>query len=221
MSLLAWITDEKLDSIVDRLLQRSRDGVRLADQKMQKNVMDPFASLIMSAAMDISEIKPLHDIQCSNSASQAISSAVGSFHQEVLGSVGGFHNHDSDYDLENMDRKIIAEVKNKHNTMNATSRKKVISDLETAVRQKSGKWTAYLVIIVPKTPSRYSTNIVHGQKVSEIDGASFYEMVTGHKTALRDLYAVLQKIILPQHSVRANEELLPSHASILNRSLPA
>ena len=105
--------------------------------------------------------------------------------------------------------------------MNATNRKKVISDLETAVRQKSGKWSAYLVIVIPKTPSRYSTSIVPGQKIYEIDGASFYEMVTDHKTALRDLYAALQKVILPQHSVWANEELHQYHASILNRSLSA
>ena len=219
MSMLPWITDETLESLVDKLLQRSRKGVELADKKMQKNVMDPFASLIMSAAMDISEVKPLYDIQRSNSASQAISSATGSFHQEVLGSVGGFHNHDSGYDLENLDRKIMAEIKNKHNTMNATNRTKVISDLDTAIRQKSGPWTAYLVIMIPRTPLRYSQNIVPGREIYEIDGASFYEIVTGHKTALRDLYTALQQLIFtPSNPV--NKDLWRYCEGILNRSLP-
>ncbi len=46
-------------------------------------------------------------------------SAIGRFHQGVLGGVHGFKNHDAGYDIENKQRKIIAEIKNKYNTMNA------------------------------------------------------------------------------------------------------
>lgn len=85
----------------------------------------------------------LSKVQQINSASIGISSAVGHFHQKILGSVEGFINHNTGYDLECVDRKIIAEVKNKHNTMNEQNRDKVVGDLETALSQKQGDWTAY------------------------------------------------------------------------------
>ena len=65
-----------------------------------------------------------------------MSNAIGTFHQSVLGSVEGWLNHDTGYDLENPSRKLIAEIKNKHNTMNQQNREKVISDLDTALKQK-------------------------------------------------------------------------------------
>ena len=74
--------------------------------------------------------------------------------------------------------------------MNASNREKVISDLDTAVRQKGQGWTAYLVIIVPKKPERFKHH--HGNRaVYEIDGASFYELVTGEANALHDLFEAL------------------------------
>ena len=220
MSRLDWISDDKLEGIVNRLLERSKDGVQESSQRMQKNVMDPFASFVMAAAMDISEPKPLYDIQRGNSASQAISNAVGSFHQEVLGNVSGFNNHDAGYDLECIKKSIIAEVKNKHNTMNAPNRAKVISDLETAVRQKSGKWTAYLVIVVPKKPARYTKKLIPNREVYEIDGASFYEIATSHKTALRDLYDAVENIILDRYPNTATEKVRGYCKAILQNSLP-
>ncbi len=46
---------------------------------------------------------------------------------------------------------MLAEVKNKHNTMNQSNRNQVIDDISTAVRQKGRGWQGYLVTIIPKT----------------------------------------------------------------------
>lgn len=63
------------------------------------------------------------------------------------------------YDLECAEKRILAEIKNKHNTMNKSNRQQVEDDLRTAISQKSGKWDAYLVLIMPRKPQRYVTPI--------------------------------------------------------------
>ena len=91
-----------------------------------------------------------------------------------MSSVRGWADHDASYDIENERLKILAEVKNKHNTMSSKNRKIVVDDLVTAVEIKRG-WRAYLVIVIPKKPQRYRKPIHISKPVFEIDGSSFYE----------------------------------------------
>ena len=77
--------------------------------------------------------------QLASSAMSGISSAIGNFHQEIIGSIAGFENHDAGYDVECPSRQLLAEIKNKHNTMNSTTRDRVLDNLVTAVAQKKKK----------------------------------------------------------------------------------
>lgn len=131
-----------------------------------------------------------------------MSNALGEFHQKVLGGVDGWINHDAGYDLECPARRILAEVKNKHNTMNTSNREKVIGDLDTAVRQKGRGWTGCLVVVVPKRPERYARRITN-REVYETDGASFYHEVTGSPNALHDLFDTLCNELTPSSEITA------------------
>lgn len=193
MSRLSWMADGKLTRILFATLERAQAASDEAEGRMKKNVIDPFSSLISAATFGVTEGNMLSSAQQAESASKGIASAVGSFHQQILGKVEGFRDHDAGYDLECASRQIIAEVKNKHNTMNAANRREVINELETAIRQKSGRWDAFLVIIIPKKPERYRKQI--GKEIYEVDGASFYELATGSRTALHDLYYAVEDII--------------------------
>lgn len=134
---------------------------------------------------------------------------VGNFHKTILGHVKGWRNHDKGYDLENNQRKIIAEIKNKHNTMNVANQQQIENELGTALKQKGANWTAYLVAIIPKTPQRYKKQIVAGRRsLFIVDGASFYEVVTGSPTALHDLYVCLQKRLALSNKMRAHCDTL-------------
>lgn len=190
MDRLAWITDDDLNAAVATLLRSATSSRTKSEQRQQRNVVDPFLSLLIASTFSVQQETTLRSLQNLSSALRGMSNALGRFHQDVLGGVSGWVNHDAGYDLECTDRKLLAEVKNKHNTMNASNREKVISDLDTAVRQKGQGWTAYLVIIVPKKPERFKHH--HGNRaVYEIDGASFYELVTGEANALHDLFEAL------------------------------
>lgn len=141
-----------------------------------------------------------------------MSGALGTFHQSILGSVCGWENHDALYDLKSPERRVVAEVKNKWNTMNASNRRQVESDLAAAVRCLRGNWEAYLVLVIPRKPERYMINI--SNHVIETDGASFYHLVTGFPNAIHDLFDELSLKLAPT-------EAIASYCSkVMSQSLP-
>ncbi len=177
------------------LLHASNQAFAKSEERLRKNVIDPFSSIVIASVLEIDTSSDLLGAQALRTTMGGISNAVGAFHQTILGAVPGWADHDFGYDLENRERRTLAEVKNKHNTMNAANRKQVIDDLETAIRQKERGWTAYLVQIVPKKPERFKEKLVLNRPVYEIDGASFYALATGSPTALQDVYDALVECI--------------------------
>ena len=163
--------------------------------------MDPFGSLMVATSYEVDDADALADLQDAESSLRGMSNSLGTFHQEILGEVPGWVNHDAGYDLECPDRQMLAEVKNKHNTMNAGNRRQVEASLGEAVRQKRGNWTGYLVIILPRRPQRYETAIEGQRNVYEIDGASFYHKATGDPNALHDLLDYLCDQLAPSAEV--------------------
>ena len=149
-------------------------------------MIDPFSSLLVASTFDVDKADKLIALQNAESGLRGMSNALGRFHQNVLASVDGWEDHDAGYDLECRGRCILAEVKNKWNTMNTGNRREVESDLQTAVRQKSGQWHGYLVQVIPQKPIRYEDQI--SPRVYVIDGASFYHKVTGEPNAIHDLF---------------------------------
>ena len=191
MSKLSWISDDNLNDALLRFRHAAANALDQAKRRQQKNVIDPFLSLLIASTFKIDKQEDLSRFQESESAVRGMSNALGHFHQDVLSGVEGWVDHDAGYDLECESQRTIAAIKNKHNTMNASNRAKVIDDLDTAVRVKGRGWKGYLVIIVPKTPDRYESRLRTQRPVFEIDGASFYHKVTGLSTALHDLFNVL------------------------------
>ena len=219
MSKLPWIDDEHLNDAVSRMLKLAKAAKDKAPIRIKENVVDPFSSIILAATFDLGDVRTLSTIQQTNSASAGISSAVGKFHQQVLGSIDGFRNHDAGYDLECSDQKIIAEIKNKHNTMNESNRQKVVDELDTAVRQKTGSWVAYLVVVIPKKPKRYRKKL-RNREVYEIDGASFYALATGSETALHDLYCAVEEIAASYNPNIRRDEILRYCKRALEEGIP-
>lgn len=185
---LLWISSAKLNQHIEKLQALISDAFDKAGERRQKNVPDPFASLMVAQACDLDDERQLDIIQNTESGLRGMSNAIGKFHQDILASIDGWQDHDAGYDLECKEQKIIAEIKNKHNTMNAANARKISEELETAIRQKPG-WTAYVVKIIPQKPKRYEIGLKKG--VKETDGASFYHMATGHPNAIHDLFDCL------------------------------
>lgn len=215
---LKWVSDDSFIRSADALIIAATNAIEKSGDRFQKNVPDPFTSLVIATTLSIDNPDSLVRILTLRSGLQGVSNAIGAFHQSILGSVNGWVDHNAGYDLENSTRKIIAEVKNKHNTMNASNKSGVISELETGIRQKGRGWTGYLVYIVPRRPIRFINQISTTRSLYEIDGASFYELVTGREFALRELYFALETHLHDQHNI--SNEIKNLGEEILSTSIP-
>jgi len=184
---LAWISEADLECAISALYSSAKTTIQKAEKRRESNVVDPFYSVLIASSFGLKTIPELDNLQDAGAALRGMSNFLGEFHQTVLGSIDGWINHDAGYDLECPQESIVAEVKNKHNTMNSKNTEAVISDLDTAIRQKRGNWKAYLVQVIPRSPQR-STNKVRSRGVYVIDCASFYHLSTGDPNAIHDLF---------------------------------
>lgn len=196
---LSWLSDNDLSAHIGELIDRAVQAREQAPVRRLRNVPDPFGTLIVAASHDVNQARELQSIQDAESSLRGMSNHMGTFHQKVLGSIAGWVNHDAGYDLACDSEKIVAEVKNKWNTLNSTQRDREVEELVTAVRQKGREWKGYLVEVVPRRPER-KEELVRG-RVYTIDGASMYHVATGDPNAIHDLFDELCAAISPTEEI--------------------
>jgi hypothetical protein len=196
-----YVEDEVILREVRRVMDSMENSLNDAEKKLYSNVIDPFSAHFDALAQNI----PYEDWIRQEKVRQiqkTFQNSIGYFHQNILGSVAGWNNPGSGggYDVENKKKKIIAEIKNKYNTMNAGSTKAVYNTLAGFLKGSKKGYVAYLVIILPKTSRRFIKPFVLPKKryrkdMLKIDGATFYEIVTGDKKALETLFKVIPKAV--------------------------
>lgn len=226
MAFLKWISDKDLKEEVFRLLQKAEEAKRSKEKKFGKNVIDPFSAMFEIAGFDLDYDTWIKN-ETNRQAQKALQNHIGDFHQNILGYSKGWDNMKigNVMDLISLNNNIIAEVKNKHNTVTKGKLADLYQSLHNKVMPKSSKYkgcTAYYVVIIPQKPNRYDieftpSNKEEGHKcpsnpkIREIDGASFYHLVTGHKNALEELFDVLPDVILEcskgKYKIRDKEKL--------------
>ena len=195
MAKLDWIRAGALDTATERFKRAVADCRDRHEERTKRNVLDPFALAAIAHVFKVSSVADVRSVSGDSAIVGCIGNALGAFHQEVLGSANDWANHDRGFDLISERRCLIAEVKNKHNTMNAGTRREVVDGLKTAVRQRPSGWRAYLVCIIPKQPSRFVTPLNDAGTVLETDGASFYAEVSGRPNAIHHVLNHLCKAL--------------------------
>lgn len=210
MCYLNYIEDKKLKEIVKLVLDKGINRKKEADEKFTKNVIDPFGSLFEAAAFDVDH-NTWKSAETIRQCQKTLQNHVGDLHQKILGNVNGWEDlgTGSVVDLVCENNRILAEVKNKYNTVTGGKLADQYYSLERLVMPKASKYRsykAYFVNIIPKKPSRFNKTFEPSDKdkgakcpknelIRVIDGASFYELVTGDKNAITDLYAALPVVI--------------------------
>ncbi len=210
MPYLSWISDDDLKRCVQSVLDKALDAKRLAQDKFDRNVIDPFTTMFEIAGFGIDH-NTWKESEQIRQAQKSLTNQIGMFHQNILGcvadwkdlSVGGV------IDLQCEKKKVIAEVKNKHNTISGGKLKDLYFELQSLVEPKTSiykGYTSYYVSIIPKNTIKFNTEFTPSNKetgtkcpgnshIRKIDGASFYELVTGDKNALFDLFNILPQVI--------------------------
>jgi hypothetical protein len=215
MPYLSFINDQDLEKEVSLILSTAAVALKKANTKFGKNVIDPFSVMFEMAGFNIDEVATWEISEKTRQSQKTLSNAFGTFHQNILGHIDGWKNlgigHSADLDCA--DRKIIAEVKNKYNTVTGAKQSDVYDHLEKLVMPIVSKYkgyTAYYVETIPRpkrsksqkynvafTPSDKQTKTAKpaNELIRKIDGQSFYELVTGIPDALEQLYDILPEVI--------------------------
>ncbi|MEQ9288674.1 MAG: Eco47II family restriction endonuclease [Cyclobacteriaceae bacterium] len=210
MAYLSWIDDNQLVEAVLHLMRIAEASQKLAQKKFNNNVIDPFSAVFQIAGFGISYEEWVIGEQTRQSQ-KTLQNHIGNFHQIVLGNVDGWENLKTGnvMDLISNRHKILAEIKNKHNTVKGSDLSGLYKSMEGAVMPKSSRfkdYTSYYVTIIPKRPERFDrafapsdketgSKLPENEKIRIIDGASFYGMVTGVDNALEQLFDVLPTVI--------------------------
>jgi hypothetical protein len=225
---LKWITEEKLTQICQEICTQGKPKTEGLDYR---NIVDPFSALFDMAMSHVDYDEWIKN-EITRQHQKTLQNAVGTFHQKVLGSIAGWEEVDDRIDLKCDKRKIIAEVKNKFNTVTGKHRINVLKEL-AGWRSEKGrkKYTGYFVQILAKETlfKQFTTtdNNEGGMKstvngVYEIDGKSFYALVTGSDTALDDLYNVLPFILekIKPDNIDAEKTVADHHFKDFFQQLP-
>lgn len=210
MPYLKWITDEELEKAVAKLIGVAKEALVKSQEEYTKNVIDPFSAIFQVAGFGIDYETWLVSEQ-TRQAQKSMQNHVGTFHQTILGGVEGWDDLTVGHgvDLVCADRKIIAEIKNKYNTVTGGKLADQYYMLERLVTPKASRYKdfiAYFVAVIPKNANRYDITFEPSDKdkgmkcpkndlIRQIDGASFYELVTEDPNALRDLFRVLPDVL--------------------------
>lgn len=210
MPYLSFISDEKLFAIVNGILDIAIRSKIEAEKKFGKNVIDPFSVLFETAGFNFSNETWLASEQA-RQAQKSLQNHLGSFHQQVLGSFNGWEDllTGGQVDIVNRDRKIVAEVKNKHNTVKGDNLKTVYDKLANTILPKGMPYkdfTAYYVEVIPKRQGRYDVEFTPSdnetgenrpshRQIRRIDGYSFYDLASGESDTLKKLFDVLPNVI--------------------------
>jgi hypothetical protein len=209
MPYLSWITDQNLIECVEGVLTKGLEGISKAENDFSRNGIDPFSALFDATCQQVS-LDEWPDLERRRQAQKTLQNALGKFHQSLLGRIGDWTIPEEGFiDLVSIQNKVVVEVKNKHNTVKKSDLKSVYDELEQAVMHKTTTYkgyTAYYVTIIPGNDKRFnkpftpSNNETETRKSSnelirEIDGYSFYALVTGRDDALLELYQVIPTII--------------------------
>lgn len=211
MPTLSFISDQDLEESIHNLLVLAHGALEQVELKFNKNVIDPFSAIFEMAGFKINEDEwKMHEQ--ARKAQKTLSNHIGSFHQAILGKVKGWKNPGPEgmgVDLVSAEHKVIAEIKNKHNTVKGSDLAKLYAELENYVDRKTSMYkdyTAYYVEIVPKKPKRYDVPFTPSDRsmgrkkpehhlIRKIDGYSFYKLVTGVDDALLQLFKALPEVI--------------------------
>ena len=195
---------------VTQLLSIAKEAQKTAVNEFGKNVIDPFAAIFEMSGFEIDYNTWLKS-ETTRQAQKTLQNHIGDFHQNILGYSEDWTNKrvGSIIDLLSEKHKVIAEIKNKYNTISGGKLSDLYYSLDKQISPKSSiykGYTAYYVAIVTNKGKRFNKTFTPSDKdkgekcplnehIREIDGASFYSLVTGYENALEELFDVLPEVI--------------------------
>jgi Eco47II restriction endonuclease len=195
---LDFISDEDIYSHVKKTVDLYRFEINL--KKFNDNLIDPikltFDAKVYQKSIDfVIENEVLRQIDKSNT------NHIGYFHQNIFRYMGnGWEVPEEGYDVVNEKLGYFVEMKNKHNTMNSSSAKSTYIKMQSTVLSNPTATCMLVEVIAKKSQNTLWSISLDKQSISDnrirrVSIDKFYELVTGNKTAFKELCEQLPLII--------------------------
>lgn len=223
---LGFISNENIYRHVKRTVESYRREISL--EQFNENIVDPIKLTFDSKVYGKTIHQAIED-ECFRQIDKSNSNRIGYFHQYIFRYAGGgWEVPDQGFDVENNNLHVYAELKNKHNTMNAASSQKTYMKMQGKLLDDD-QATCYLVEAISKKSKDEPWKITLDKRprchnrIRRMSMDKFYEMVFGDSTAFFKLCKALPEII--EDVVRDNnslvlrnsvyQELTKEHADLL------
>lgn len=197
------------------------------DLNLYRNTLDCFSASLDALVQNISMDDWLLQ-EKERQVQKTKQNAIGSLHEDILGSIDNVESLPVGQliDIISDDKKIIAEVKNKHNTTKGNHKVQIYRDLAQKLKELDG-YTGYYVEILPKGAKAYNvpfcpsdnqtkSKLSSREDIRVIDGKSFYALLTGNTNALEELYENLPLLVSEIISEEFQQQLDPSKVTESN-----
>lgn len=233
MPYLQFISDKNLITAVDKVVKTIEKAEHEANTSFHKNVIDPFSALFHGVTRAIKYTEWIEQEKARQSQ-KTMQNAIGKFHQDILGSINGWEDLGTGgiLDVCNKKMKIIAEVKNKHNTTKGNHKIEIYDTIKSKLKTKEySDFTGYHVEIIPKSKKEYNKPFIPpdnktkkrrpmNKKIRVIDGVSFYELATGRKNALKELFEALIRILVDQYKYKLDKKEALKYTELFKMAFP-
>ena len=195
---LGFISDKDIFNHVKDTVEKYRFKIDL--KKFNKNLIDPI-KLTFDSKIYAKSIEEIIEAEIIRQMDKSNTNHIGYFHQNIFKYINKSWTVPKEgFDLINETEKIYVEMKNKHNTMNASSSQKTYIKMQ-GVLLKDAQNRCFLVEVIAKksqnTPWKISLDgIPHEHEyIRRVSIDKFYELVTGKADSFKKLCEALPKVL--------------------------
>lgn len=209
--------DKNIEKLIITMINDFRQ--RVGSEDIHSQVIDPFSSIIEASVYNLDYDSWIKS-ETSRQQQKTLQNAIGRLHQKLLGNIQGVEDLGVGnlVDIVCHEKKIIAEVKTKHNTVKKTDLISVYDELEEALNKSIyNGYTAYYVEIIPSKPLQYNKKFTpvdnntklprsENEFIRRIDGKSFYKLLTGDSDALKKMNNKIQEVLVKNFNLQEREQ---------------
>lgn len=195
---LSFISNIDLYSHTKDTVEKYRFQVDLA--KFNENLIDPI-KLTFDSKVYGRDIQSVIESEIVRQIDKSNTNHIGYFHQNIFNYIGGdWSVPKNGYDIVNLGEHYYVEMKNKHNTMNASSSQKTYMRMQNTLLHNPEAICMLVEVIARNSQNivwnvSLDGNLVSNEKIRRISIDKFYELVTGEKIAFKNLCEQLPVVI--------------------------
>jgi len=204
------IPDSVLKKELKRLLDTAYNKIEKAENKFEKNVIDPFSYLFEYILFNKKDHADWKNSEILRQQQKEFGNHLGRFHQNIMCSIKDcFEPGEGGVDLINEKKKIIAEIKNKHNTTNTDGIAGSFDKLKKELSKKGREdYTAYFVTVLAKNTDNYEHQLITttnkkkshyrdpDERIQAVNAEFFYEKISDTSNVLKSIYQRIPEMIL-------------------------